>query len=220
MKNRIGSCTLGVTLLLASLSASADHNIWLGVRAGTLGLGAEATWAPLPWIDVRAGITRFSYDDTGAQAGVNYEGELSLDNVYGTANFRFPLSPMRFTAGFYSNGNELMLASRDNVAIQVGDTLYPAAAVGTLTSVTSFESGAPYAGIGFDFDLFDKVGMNLDLGVLWQGDPNVTLESDGLLANDALFRAELEDERQQLLAEMEDFKAWPVAALGFTYKFF
>lgn len=211
--------TLVLAGLLLSQPARADHNLWLGVKAGTLGAGVEAAWRPLPWLDMRLGANRFDYDDRGAEAGISYDGELSLDNYYGTANFRFPLSPMRFTAGAYNNGNEFMLTSRDAPTLDVGGTIYPGVGVGTLTSVASFDSMAPYVGVGFDFDLFDKVGLSLDLGVLWQGEPEVTLEADGILASDPLFLQSLEAERQELESELEDYKAWPVLALGFNYQF-
>ena len=219
MKTWVRKTTLASSLLLLSMTASADHDIWMGVKAGTLGFGVEAAWKPIPWFDVRVGANQFTYEDTGSQAGVNYDAELGLDTIYATANFRFPLSPMRFTAGAFSNGNELTLTSREAAAIEIGGTVYPGDAVGTVRSVTSFASTAPYAGVGFDFEVFDKIGLNLDFGVLWQGDPEVTASADGILGSDPLFLAELEQERQELEAEMEDYKAWPVVSIGFTYEF-
>ena len=62
---------------------------------------------------------------------------------------------------------------------------------------------APYLGIGYDFSAFGKVGLNLDIGVLWQGDPDVTLTADGLLASDPTFLASLETERQALRGELK-----------------
>ena len=111
------------------------------------------------------------------------------------------------------------MANDDGVDLDIGGVTYPSAGIGTLTSVTSFGSSAPYLGIGFDFTVAGKVGLNFDLGVLWQGEPEVTLEASGLLAQDAGFLAMLEVERQQLEDEMSDFKAWPVISLGFVYKF-
>ena len=43
--------------------------------------------------------------------------------------------------------------------------------------------------------------------MLWQGEPLVSLTSDGTLANDPLFMAELEAERLELETEFDDFKA-------------
>jgi hypothetical protein len=219
MKTYLRNTAFTAALLLAASAAQADHNLWMGVKAGSLGFGVEGAWRPIPWFDVRIGANQFTYDDTGSQAGVNYDAELSLDTVYGTANFRFPLSPMRFTVGAFSNGNELLLTSLDANAIEIGGIVYPGDAVGQLRSVTSFDSMSPYAGVGFDFDIIDKIGLNLDFGVLMQGDPEVTLGADGILASDPLFLEQLEAERQELEAEMEDYKIWPVVSVGFTYKF-
>lgn len=213
------AATLAVLCLLAG-TASADNDFGFGVKAGTLGLGVEGTWRPLPYMDVRVGMNQFDYSDAGSQSGINYDAELNLDNAYLTANFRFPLSPFRVTAGAYSNGNEVNLVSGDNGAvIIVGGDPYPADAVGTLTGRATFASTSPYVGVGYDFSLFGKVGMNLDFGVLWQGEPDVALMSDGLLADDPTFQASLEAERLELADEVSDFKAWPVVSLGFVVNF-
>jgi hypothetical protein len=201
-------------------TANADDNLWLGVKAGTLGIGIEGTWRPIPWLDLRLGADKYDYDDTGLQAGVGYNSELSLDTYHATASFRFPLSPMRLTAGAYVNNNELNLASQDAPTFDIGGTQFTAADVGTLRSEAYFEGTAPYLGVGFDFDLFNKVGLNIDFGVLWQGDATVSLDADGLLSNDPIFLDALESERQELEAEVDDYKAWPVISIGFNFNFF
>lgn len=211
----------GVLLLalLAAGSANADNNFGAGIKAGTLGLGLEASWQPLPYLDVRLGANSFDYDDNGPQAGIDYDGTLTLESFYATANFHFPISPMRVTAGVYSNGNELSLLNDQQLPQNIGGTVYPGDSIGTLSSTTSFASTAPYFGIGFDFSIAGKVGMNLDFGVLWQGEPEVSLAADGSLSSDPGFQASLELERQQIEDEMSNFKAWPVISLGFVYKF-
>jgi len=208
-----------LALLLAAGTASADNNFGVGVKAGTLGLGLEASWQPLPYLELRVGANSYDYDDNGSQAGIDYDATLSLQSYYGTASFHFPISPMRVTAGIYSNGNELVMLNEDLQDKNIGGIVYPGSDIGTLQSTTSFGSSAPYLGIGFDFTLAGKVGMNLDFGVLWQGEPEVALNIDGTLGTDPGFQAALELERQQLEDEMSNFKAWPVVSLGFVYKF-
>lgn len=217
---------LAFTLLLGTTAMAENNNFWVGLKAGTLGLGLEGAWRPIPWFDVRAGVNQFSYDDTGSQAGVNYDGTLDLSTYYLSTNFRFPASPFRMTLGAYSNGNELQLVSQDMSAYMIGDNPIPylPSEVGTLNSTTSFESVAPYLGAGFDFEIADRFGIALDFGVLWQGEPVVTLTSDGTLSTDPgiagdIFRTSLETERQQLENEVEDFKAYPVVSLGFNFNF-
>ncbi len=206
-------------LTLASATASADNNFGVGIKAGTLGIGLEGRWQPLPYVDFRLGMNRYDIDDDGSLAGVNYDATLNLDTIYGTANFRFPLSPFRVTAGVFSNGNELQMQGMDTPTFNIGGTNYSSAEVGTLRSVTSFSGSAPYLGFGYDFSLAGKVGLNMDFGVLWQGDPNVAMSADGLLADDSTFLQALENERQEIQDEMSDYKAWPVLSLGFVFNF-
>lgn len=203
----------------ASANAIADENFGVGIKAGTLGAGIEGTWRPLPYIDLRVGTNFYDFDDTATEAGIAYDATLSLDTVYGTANFRFPLSPFRVTAGLFSNSNELLLTSTESGTLEIGGVTYNASDVGTLTSRTSFDDTAPYLGFGYDFTLFGKVGMILDLGVLWQGDPIVAVNADGILADNPAFMQSLEQERQELEDEVSNFKAWPVVSLGFVVNF-
>ena len=210
---------LAATILMASGTASADFGV--GVKAGTLGLGIEGRWAPLPWFDIRAGANQYDYDDSGSHAGVPYDATLALDTYFVTGNIRAPLSPLRLTIGAFSNGNELQLVSQDTggANFDIGGSTFTPADVGSLTSTTSFNSTAPYLGFGFDFELFDKAGLNLDFGVLWQGEPTVTIEADGLAANLPSFQTALEAERLELQDDISDYKAWPVVSLAFVYNF-
>ena len=209
---------LGAALLMSS-SAGADNSFWVGGKVGTLGLGLEGIWRPIKWLDLRLGGSRYDYRDSGGLAGINYDATLRLSSYYATANLRFPLSPFRISAGMYSNQNGVELISLDSSAYRIGDTVFTAADVGTIRSETSFNSTSPYLGAGFDFSLVGKVGMNLDFGVLWQGDPKVSLTTDGLLANDPTFLAQLEAERAELEDEVSPLKAYPVVSLGFNFSF-
>lgn len=202
-----------------SVPAAADSDFWLGLKAGTLGLGAELTWRPLPWFDVRGGFNSFDYDDDGTEAGIDYDATLELQTLYATANFLMPATPFRFTAGYFSNDNRLLLQSLESGPITIGGVTYQAAEVGTLHSETSFSDAAPYAGIGLDFGLFGRVSMNIDAGVLFQGDPDVTLTANGAIANDPAFQQALENERLELLDEVDKFEAYPVASIGFSFRF-
>lgn len=212
----------GVLLLTIATCgiAQADDSEWgVGLKAGTLGLGLEARWSGLPYMDVRLGANQYTYSDDGRQANVLYDADLDLETYFLTANFHFPLSPFRITAGAFNNGNEFNMSSAEPGDFNVGGDFYTAAEVGTLSSTTSFGSTAPYLGLGFDFELFGKAGLNFDFGVLWQGEPEVTLTADGTLAADQTFQASLESERQELEDDMSDFKAYPVISISFVYNF-
>ena len=106
---------------------------------------------------------------------------------------------------------------------RLGCPAIAAADVGSLQSVTSFSETAPYLGVGYDFEIFGKVGLNLDFGVLWQDEPTVTLISTGIQNAPAQVQALLAPallvEQAELEDEMSDFKAWPVLSLSFVYNF-
>lgn len=216
---KISRISSGFALLALLLSGNAMADFGVGFKAGTLGLGIEGRYKPLPTLDVRVGANAYDYDDSGSRAGLEYDSTLNLETFYATANLSFPLSPLRLTAGLFSNGNEVNMTSLDSATFDIGGTTYTAADVGSLTSTTSFGSTSPYVGIGYDFELFGKVGLNLDLGLLWQGEPEVSLVADGLLAADPAFVSSLEAERQQLEDDISDYKAWPVISLAFVYNF-
>ena len=211
-----------IVLLLALLSAgaaNAEHDFGAGIKAGTLGFGIEASWQPLPNFSLRIGANSFSTQDDGDVAGIDYDQDLTLESFYGTVNFHFTDSPMRVTAGYYANGNELLLVNDEMVDQDIGGVIFPGAVIGTFNSSTTFENGSPYFGIGYDFTIKGKIGMNVDFGVLWQGDPIVTLTADGALSTDPGFQAALEAERQEIEEDLSDFKAYPVLQIGFVYNF-
>jgi len=118
MNKSISKTALLALLLAFSGAANADFGV--GVKAGSLGLGVEGRWSPIPWFDLRMGVNRYDYDVTGSQAGVDYNSTLEMDTYFLTTNFRFPLSPFRLTAGAYSNGNALRMSSRDTGGVLLG----------------------------------------------------------------------------------------------------
>ena len=223
MKNTSITAILAVAMLCASGAANAGFGV--GFKAGTLGLGLEGRWSPIPWLDVRAGFNKFDYEDDGYYASVDYQATLALSTTFLAANFKFPLSPFRVTVGAYANGNEFQMVNKDfaGLNVDIGGGSFLPDDVGTLISTTSFEDTAPYLGVGFDFEVFGKVGLNFDLGVLWQGEPIVTLEAVGLAnappAVQALLVPAIEAERQLLEDEMSSLKAYPVISLAFIYNF-
>jgi hypothetical protein len=224
MKFRTLKGMLAAIAFLASGTAAADFGA--GVKAGTLGLGLEARWdPPVPWFDLRVGVNSYDYNDKAGYSGIDYDATLTLDNYYLTTNFKFPASPFRLTLGAFANGNEIKLASQDIGAanFNIGGASFSSSDVVSLESVVSFSSTSPYLGVGFDFELFGKAGLNLDFGLLWQGEPTVTLEATGLDSAPAQVQVPLgqalEAERLELEEEMSNYKAWPVISLAFVYNF-
>ncbi len=185
-KNMAGILMLAI--LMSGVANADDSQLGIGFKAGTLGLGIEGRWSGLPYMDLRVGANAYSLEDDGRHASNLYTGEIDLETYYLTANFHFPLSPFRLTVGAFANGNELNMVGASTGDYNFGGQTWTQDQVGTLTSTTSFDSTAPYVGLGFDFELFGKAGLNFDLGVLLQGDPIVTLVSTGTAMDDPLIQ--------------------------------
>ena len=218
MKKQITIALLGLGLLGAQ-SAFADDDLWFGAKAGTLGFGLEATWRPVPYLDVRGGFNSYTYDSTAVEAGIDYDTSLNLDTFYATANLRPPMSPFRITAGLFSNSNEMSMVSQVSGTYDIGGMTYTAAEVGTINNVIGFDSTAPYLGFGADFRLANTIGLNIDVGVLWQGEPIVGMSVTGPIGQDPSFQAELDAETAALQSALDNFKAYPVASIGVSVNF-
>lgn len=218
VKIRIFLALIGLGLL-GTQSAIADDNIWLGAKAGTLGIGFEATWRPTPILDFRAGVNNYSYNTNSAEAGIDYDSELDLNTFYATANLRAPMSPFRLTAGIFSNKNEVNLVSQSSATYDIGGMTYTGAEVGTLNAAVAFEKTAPYLGVGADFRIADTLGLNFDLGVLWQGTPVVGMTASGPITLDPNFQAELAAETVELQNALNNYKAYPVVSIGLSFNF-
>lgn len=210
---------LATALLTLMAAGAAAEDLAFGVRAGTLGVGVEARWNALPWLDVRGGLNGFDYHEDGSQAGINYDGTLRLRSLQATANAHLPLSPLRVTAGLVLNDNELRMKSEDNAIYEIGGETYSAAEAGTLQARAAFNGLAPYVGLGYDLELAGRWGLNFDVGVLFQGEPSVTLTSNGQLRDDPAFVAALERERLELADDVDDLETYPVATLAFYFNF-
>lgn len=221
---RTASAILLASLLIGAAQAD-DSNFGVGVKVGTLGLGLEGRWAPLPFMDLRLGGNSYDLSVDDDYAGIDYSGSLDLQTFYLTANLKFPLSPFRFTVGAFSNGNELVIASDEPGDFNIGGDFYLGGTeIESVYSTTSFDSVAPYAGIGFDFELFGKAGLNFDLGVLWQGEPMVALAASGPAAEPGhplydTLQSSLAAEQADLEDDISSFKAYPVVSLAFVYNF-
>jgi hypothetical protein len=207
-------------------SATAAADLGAGVKVGTLGIGFEARWySPIPWFDIRVGANRLNHDESREYSGVGYDANLALDSYHLTGNISIPSSPFRLTLGAVANGNELRLLSHDSgeLTINVDGTTFPAARVGRLASTTSYATLAPYAGVGLDFEVLGRLSLNFDAGLMWHGQPSVTLEAtnwDNLSPTEkSLLGPALDAEREALEDEISELDAYPVVSLTFVYNF-
>lgn len=211
---RPGLVSLATIFLLASGSATAE-SFALGAKAGTTGLGLEASWSVSERVNLRVGYYTFDYGTDLEEDGIEYDGDLRLRNAALFADWHPFAGRFRISVGGIETGNEFKGAAEDS--LDIGENTYQAA----VDTVVGWDGFAPYLGVGFG----NAVGagrwtFSMDLGVMFTGSPDVSL--NGTVNDPALdsqFQEDLAIEEDTLRAELEDAKYYPVLSLGFAYRF-
>lgn len=201
-------------LMLASETKAVDMGV--GLRLGTQGLGVEYGIGISQWFGVRGAAywadISTDYDDSG----VEYDGTLLLGGYGVFADFYPAKNGFRLSVGLLSNRNEVELEATPTEDQEIGDNTYTPTELGTVSGGVTFDSTAPYFGIGFGrFSGGDRVGFLFDAGVVHQGSGEVSLvSSTGLIPQDDLDKeiAEIED-------DIQDYEYWPVISFGLVIRF-
>ena len=105
--------------------------------------------------------------------------------------------------------------------IEIGNDVFSPDEVGTLTGDATFDTFAPYLGIGYGATLLEgSLSIGFDLGVMYQGQADVDLDAEsGLLSDDAVLQDNLAIEEGEVEDDLEDFVVYPVVGLAIIYRF-
>lgn len=192
---------------------------YIGARASTLGLGIEYVHKFTPHISGRVVLNSLNHDEDFESDDLTYTGELELGSAGGQIDFRFAEdSPFFLTAGLYANNNEVRAFADPSQQVDIGGSPFTPEQIGVLHANADFNDTAPYLGLGWRWSV-GHVGISLEAGAYFQGEPKVTITSTGTLANDPTYQAALENERKSLEEDMEFLGTYPVVSLGIGYKF-
>jgi len=218
------------TVLAASaLLAAGAANAQVGVTAdlGSTGVGFHVVVPMETYLNGRFGANYFRHDFDKTSNGVDYDikGKLQTIDVlfdwYLTEGNSFHL-----TGGVLYNGNKFNAAARPNGlgGFTLNGHAYTAADVGLLTGRIDYRKAAPYLGIGWGNALArsSRWTTNIDLGVFYQGNPNVSLASVGCTTSDTVCKALASDvaaERLHLRDDVDALKVYPVVRASIGYQF-
>ncbi|MET0029521.1 MAG: hypothetical protein ABW101_17970 [Candidatus Thiodiazotropha sp.] len=207
--------SVSVGLICLPLSVLAEGTV-VSARLGSLGLSVEGGFGLTEQFSTRLGINRYQYDTTERVDGNKYDLDLDWQSISLFADWHPFDVPLRFTAGFLRNSNEIQ-GETGASSITIGDTLYRD--VGLKADV-DFRTFAPYLGLGWESGLFRERGwgFNVDLGVMYQGTGRVNLTATGMGA-DLVDPNDLAREEERFEEDLEDYRYYPVFSFGVSYKF-
>ena len=157
----------GRSILVAVLAAAAGaaQAGGVGIRAGTTGVGADLGWDIAPTLGGRVGISAMNVNTDFDTSTANYDAKVKLANLNLFLDWS-PLGPFRITGGFIANDNKIDLTGRPTSGVAAGTTL-----TGQVTPERSF---APYLGVGYGNVWTKGINFYFDLGVMFQGSPQVS----------------------------------------------
>ena len=201
-----------------------DRDIGVSLDAGTTGVGIHLVTPVAANLNARVGFNTFSYNYKDNTRDADYSMKLKLQNFDALLDYYPTSSQFRVTGGVVYNGNKVdaTINPRGGNYTFNGNT-YSAATAGSLTGTMDFRNLAPYLGIGWGNAVASKGwGLTADLGVLFQGSPSSQLASTNCTAAApicAQLASDLAAESSRLNDVSKDFRYYPVARVGATYRF-
>ena len=196
--------------------------IGLGIHASTLGYGPELDFAVNPYLVVRVD---YNYDNdysyTTTKDGIRYDAHLHLNN-YGAALDWHPMAgSFLISVGVFKDNNHINAVADPQQRFTIDGQTFTASDVGTLTGHITFNSWAPYLGIGWNTLGSTRKGMGFEVGlaVLYQGSPSVALQSSGPIAAVPGLSQATQAEQQRLDDQWNSYKYYPVVNIGLVFRF-
>jgi hypothetical protein len=216
-----------LALVLLATPVAHAGGVAVGAQAGTLGLGVGLTVGLTEQFNVRGLFNTLSYEFDDEASDIEYEFDLDLGSVGAMIDWHPGGSGFRVSAGAFLNDNEVTGVGRpvDGTFVEIGDTLFPAEAVDRAEADLSFDDFVPYVGIGWGNAVGPdkRLGVNLDVGVLFQGAPQADFRA--FAAGDApdglqdLLDQEAAREEAEIQDDLDQFEFYPVVSLGLSWKF-
>lgn len=204
-----------LTLWLAVLPVSvAAQPLGFGVRAGTTGAGAEAALDLSGPLVLRGGV---GYSFIEPSVRMNAIGwTLELPSPWYNLGLDVYLNrAFRVGGGVVFKSEDPRIVADLGGPVTVGGREFTPEELGSLIGTVDSGDRRPYLTLGFGRHTRGS-GLFLDLGLVWFGDPNVLLESEGgTFADQTELDARLRQGETDVEADLGTYlKVWPVLSLG------
>jgi hypothetical protein len=212
---------LAVSALAAVVAApgAAAQGIAVAGKVSTLGVGADVSLGITPMLAVRAGVSFQPIEPSRTFDEIDFTLDLASPNYVAVVDFS-PVGAFRLSGGVVYFGSEHELRGDLNQSVQIGNATYTPQQVGTLTGVFETKELAPYVGIGFGrLGGRRGLGFAFDVGVAFQGEPDVQLSATGPIATQPVFQQNLAIEEQNIQDDAKYFRFYPVISLALVFGF-
>ena len=218
-----------ISLLACGITHANDHDYHLGFRiaprVSTLGGGLEVAKGLTPWFGLRGGVNYFTWSYDGTESDIEYDLELELKSFGMFADFHPFKQAFRVSLGFLLNGNGFEGKGKlvPGTTFEIGDTSYNTSQIDSVGFDLSYNTFAPYAGIGWDttFGDYDNWGFTFDIGILFSGSPKASFSVDHNLPGPqaAILMQDINKEKDEIQESLDQLEIYPVISAGLVYQF-
>ncbi|MDX1648142.1 MAG: hypothetical protein R3304_13435 [Longimicrobiales bacterium] len=204
-----------VTVGLLLLPYPAAGQLGVAARVGSLGIGAEAAVGLSDRLVARGGIGLVPLELSTSFDGVDVDLELP-DSWYNVGLDLYLNGALRVGGGLLIRPDDPTVTGAFQDPVDIGGRTFTPEEIGTLTGTLATEGRAPYLLVGFGKHTDTGFGLSLDVGVVFSGNPDVTLDArDGIFSDQAELEIRLQQEAQDFEDDMKGYlRFWPIASLG------
>ena len=201
-------------LVLLSGPGSASAQLGVAGRVGTLGIGAEGAVSLSERIVLRGGVGLWKLEANTSFDGIDVELELPA-NWFNVGIDLYLNDALRIGGGVLFKPDDPTFRGAFSEAVDIGGQTLTPAEIGTLTGRIASNDRAGYALIGFGKHTSSGVGLTLDIGAAFLGDPGVVLDAQGGSLPPGQLDPLLAQEALDFEADMKTYlKIWPILSLG------
>lgn len=220
-----------VAAAVAAPAAADETGIGVTAKAGVLtGVGLDLSVPLSESFNVRAGVSKYDYDKTVTESGIDYQGDLRLKTAGLFADWYPFAGSFRLSLGLVKNGTKFTLNGKPSPGqtVTIGNQTYNASELGSVDgSVTFDKSAAPFVGFGWgNPSARGRFGFIVEVGAIRGKAPTASLTatcSATLQAADPARCTQLQNdaatEQAELQVALDDYKWYPAISAGLSFRF-
>ncbi len=193
----------------------------LGFEGGTTGFGPVLQYTPSERFNFALSYNYFDFDAKNLKTDrARYDTDLRMSSLAATVDWHPWRNGFHFTCGavVYNHRFDVTARPRRGTVYEIGKHDYTNTEITSLTGRVDTDTQiAPYLGVGWTWH-FGRNGFSLmtNLGVMFTDDYDAHLTATGPMASDPTF---LEDLRREEKDINDNNEVYPVAKVGFAYRF-
>ncbi len=222
MRKSLVAYSAAALLLAPSLLSAQGFGV--AARAGSIGLGAEAAVGLSSNFVVRGGLGLMPFEPSATIDDIDFTITLPESWYNIGADLYLGGSGFRIGGGMLFKPDDPTMKGEVTASgtITIGDTPYGFSDVAQLNGTLDSKDSAPYVLIGFGKHTSAGIGLFVDLGAAFIGEPNVLLSATGNpdIVGSAEFQAELRKQEQNTEDDLGSYlKLWPILNVGLKIGF-